>query len=79
MIKPVGFNLQWNVWTDARRPVSRLWIRSAEVRRVGGDVVRRMGTQQLQWNDYIGKGNRYTRALRVDCLKGTTSDLKSLC
>ena len=29
-------------WTDARRPVPRLWIRSAEVR---GNVVRRMGTQ----------------------------------
>ena len=31
------------VWTDARRPVPRLWIRSAEVR---GNVVRRMGKQQ---------------------------------
>ena len=36
---------------DARRPVPRLWIRSAEVRGGGGggggvDVVRRMGTQQ---------------------------------
>ena len=31
-------------WTDARHPVPRLWIRSAEVR--GGGVVRRMGTQQ---------------------------------
>ena len=30
-------------WTYARRPVPRLWIRSAEVRR---NVVRRMGTQQ---------------------------------
>ena len=35
-------------WTDARRPVPRLWIRSAEVRGGGGggEVVRRMGTQQ---------------------------------
>ena len=35
-------------WTDARRPVPRLWIRSAEVRGVGGggNVVRSMGTQQ---------------------------------
>ena len=32
-------------WTDARRPVPRQWIRSAEVR---GNVVRRMGTQQQQ-------------------------------
>ena len=32
-------------WTDARRPVPRLWIRSAEI---GGDVVRRKGTQQKQ-------------------------------
>ena len=31
-------------WTDARRPVPRLWIRSAEYR--GGDIVRRMGSQQ---------------------------------
>ena len=41
-------------WTDARRPIPRLWIRSAEVRGGGGGggggrgggVVRRMGTQQ---------------------------------
>ena len=31
--------------TDARRPIPRLWIRSAEVR---GDVVRRMVTQQQE-------------------------------
>ena len=31
-------------WTDARRPVPRLWTRSAEVR--GGEHVRRKGTQQ---------------------------------
>ena len=36
-------NLQTRIWTDAWRPVPRLWIRSAEVR---GNVVRRMGTQQ---------------------------------
>ena len=44
----------------------------------GGDVVRRMGTQQqLEGNDYIGKFClRYNiRALRVDCLKGTTLDV----
>ena len=35
-------------WTDTRRPVPRLWIRSAAVRGGGGDVVRRMGTQQQQ-------------------------------
>ena len=34
-------------WTDARRPVPRLWLRSAAVR-VGVDVVGRMGTQQQQ-------------------------------
>ena len=28
-------------WTDARRPVPRLWIRSAEVRRRGGGRVER--------------------------------------
>ena len=44
------------IWTDARRPVPRLWIRSAEVRGGGGGgVVRRMGTQQQQQNDYIEK------------------------
>ena len=32
-------------WMDARCPVPRLWICSAEVR---GNVVRRMGTQQQQ-------------------------------
>ena len=43
-----------------------------------GDVDRRMGTQQqLQGNDNIGSSClRYNiRALRVDCLKGTTLDL----
>ena len=46
------FELTSNGWTDARRPVPRLWIRSAEVRGGGGDVVRRMGTQQrYQWMD----------------------------
>ena len=46
-------------WTNARRPVLRPWIRSAEVRGGGGgggglDVVMRMGTQQQQrflWTD----------------------------
>ena len=34
-------------WADARRPVPRLWIRSAEgVEGGGGNDVRRMGTQQ---------------------------------
>ena len=32
-------------WTDAKRPVPRLWIPSAEVQGGGGDFVRRMGTQ----------------------------------
>ena len=31
-------------WTDARHPVRRLWIRS------GGNIVRRMGTQQIANN-----------------------------
>ena len=42
-----------HAWTDARRPVPRLWIRSAEVRGGGGgggggggNVIRRMGTKQ---------------------------------
>ena len=42
-------------WTDARRTVPRLWIRSAEVR--GGGVVRRKGTQQhlvrLHFSNYL--------------------------
>ena len=32
-------------WADARRPVPRLWIRSAEGGGGGGNDVRRMGTQ----------------------------------
>ena len=42
------FELTSNGWTDARRPVPRLWIRSAEILGGGGggDVVKRMGTQQ---------------------------------
>ena len=35
-----------HTWTDARSPVPRLWIRSAEVQGEEGDVVRRTGTQQ---------------------------------
>ena len=59
-------------WTDARRPVPRLWIRSAEVRR---------GTSLGEWehnnnNKVIGKSClSHVRALRVDCFKGTTFDL----
>ena len=33
-------------WADARRPVPRLWIRSAKGVGAGGNDVRRMGTQQ---------------------------------
>ena len=47
---PLSFQMNFRskfYWTDARRPVPRLWIQSAEVRG-GGDVVRRMGTQQQQ-------------------------------
>ena len=29
-------NKQWRDWTDARRPIPRLWIRSAGVRGGGG-------------------------------------------
>ena len=34
-------------WTDARRPVPRLWIRSAEVRGGGGGG--RIGTSLGEW------------------------------
>ena len=37
-------------WTDARRPVPRLWIRSAEVRGGGGEVGwGRGGTSLGEW------------------------------
>ena len=51
-------------WIEARRPVPRLWIRSAEVRGEGGgggvgNVVRRMGTQQQQ---FYSRGSKTTTA-----------------
>ena len=38
-------------WTDARRPVPRLWIRSVLGGEGGGDVVRRMGTTIVMGGD----------------------------
>ena len=59
VVTRIGIHTTLDNWTDARRPVPQLWIRSAEVRGwgwgVGGNVVRRMGTQETtvldNWTD----------------------------
>ena len=53
-----------NKWTDARRPVPRSWIRSAEVR-AEGNIVMRMGTQQrtaktgIKHHQHVTPGKRF--------------------
>ena len=45
---------EWKFWMDARRPIPQLWLRFGGG--VGGDVVRRMGTQQRQVSgNFTGK------------------------
>ena len=46
-LQVLNFN---GTWTDARRPVQRLWIRSAEVPN-GNTTTTSM--ERLHWNDYI--------------------------
>ena len=59
------------IWTNARRPVPRLWIRSAEVRGGVGGVVMRMGIQQQQQECTI-------RILTIDTIASATDEYKHM-